>query len=182
MTGAELCERLFQSTPPARGGDLHRLCQRFSVGKISIHAPREGGDRCNAHRDIRHIGISIHAPREGGDPLPTGVGPAPRRFQSTPPARGGDSGIDNYISQLNISIHAPREGGDLSAAQGIFWIADFNPRPPRGGATHPQGQRRWYTSYFNPRPPRGGRQPTSFSTFAALAFQSTPPARGATAA
>ena len=35
--------------------------------RISIHAPREGGDRAffdNTHNDSD---ISIHAPREGGD-------------------------------------------------------------------------------------------------------------------
>ena len=33
---------------------------------ISIHAPREGGDRgLEDHPGVKHI--SIHAPREGGD-------------------------------------------------------------------------------------------------------------------
>ena len=36
---------------------------------ISIHAPREGGDRVIIV-DSRIIGISIHAPREGGDNSP----------------------------------------------------------------------------------------------------------------
>ena len=34
--------------------------------RISIHAPREGGD-LNACSPIEVIPISIHAPREGGD-------------------------------------------------------------------------------------------------------------------
>ena len=34
--------------------------------KISIHAPREGGDRDFKSMDKRVV-ISIHAPREGGD-------------------------------------------------------------------------------------------------------------------
>ena len=33
---------------------------------ISIHAPREGGDRVPVLPNIRAV-ISIHAPREGGD-------------------------------------------------------------------------------------------------------------------
>ena len=33
---------------------------------ISIHAPREGGDRVPAF-GVADIRISIHAPREGGD-------------------------------------------------------------------------------------------------------------------
>ena len=56
---------------------------------ISIHAPREGGDRPPCLK-LLHIFISIHAPREGGDaarkyPFAT------RIFQSTPPARGATS-------------------------------------------------------------------------------------------
>ena len=35
---------------------------------ISIHAPREGGDR-SFPGELRMFGISIHAPREGGDSL-----------------------------------------------------------------------------------------------------------------
>ena len=56
---------------------------------ISIHAPREGGDRT----DTRHqqlLRISIHAPREGGDAV-----------------------LCISTAQYHkISIHAPREGGD----------------------------------------------------------------------
>ena len=59
---------------------------------ISIHAPREGGDRTNYHPHYKNS-ISIHAPREGGDLLVSAAYPVP----------------------WNISIHAPREGGDLSA-------------------------------------------------------------------
>ncbi len=36
------------------------------VADISIHAPREGGDRPDETRTTG-IAISIHAPREGGD-------------------------------------------------------------------------------------------------------------------
>ena len=42
VTGAELCERLFQSTPP-RGGRLQQCLQPPVRPVISIHAPREGG-------------------------------------------------------------------------------------------------------------------------------------------
>ena len=56
--------------------------------------------------------ISIHAPREGGDvkmpTIPKGI----LRFQSTPPARGATTEVTAMGSLLAISIHAPREGGD----------------------------------------------------------------------
>ena len=79
----------FQSTPPARGGDLlygkiRHLNQDFNprpprggrrlnslafcgLSSISIHAPREGGDRGHSAMQSEIV-ISIHAPREGGDP------------------------------------------------------------------------------------------------------------------
>ena len=58
--------------------------------RISIHAPREGGDFEGRGVDDRG-NISIHAPREGGDWWP----------------------IDGYDPASDISIHAPREGGDM---------------------------------------------------------------------
>ena len=84
--------------------------QRRVVFEISIHAPREGGDKplfplavhsgyfnprpprggrhCRPWGRISLDPISIHAPREGGD----SIGPSRRSttlsFQSTPPARG----------------------------------------------------------------------------------------------
>ena len=57
-----------------------------------------------------------------------------------------------------ISIHAPREGGDERQAD----AQNLRPRD------------------FNPRPPRGGRRSASSGGAFVQAFQSTPPARGAT--
>ena len=83
--------------------------------KISIHAPREGGDD---PEDVRALNceISIHAPREGGDLTVKRIGKIKIRFQSTPPARGATlSSRNQYMAQI-ISIHAPREGGDARHA------------------------------------------------------------------
>ena len=102
--------------------------------------PREGGDYLPIVFGFP-FGISIHAPREGGRLRSGSLRPCYRRFQSTPPARGGDSdlaaiGHDHYIFQSTpptrgathgghndddqplISIHAPREGGDYHALRG----------------------------------------------------------------
>ena len=54
--------------------------------KISIHAPREGGD-VRVRKGSHTMLISIHAPREGGDNRSSIVSSF-CRFQSTPPARG----------------------------------------------------------------------------------------------
>ena len=56
---------VFQSTPPARGATFKSGVPFGEIG-ISIHAPREGGDRIIWYNGIR-TAISIHAPREGGD-------------------------------------------------------------------------------------------------------------------
>ena len=56
---------------------------------ISIHAPREGGDKPGQSNQVFQP-ISIHAPREGGDCL-----------------------RDGGVVLTDISIHAPREGGDV---------------------------------------------------------------------
>ena len=145
--------------------------------KISIHAPREGGDPFFVFGKIRHgrfqstppargatnrgrdgqqqAYISIHAPREGGDvsmifskPLwlifqstPPARGATTRAipsikgkvFQSTPPARGATKKHHQQKGKHDISIHAPREGGDRPRQNGKSCLANFNPRPPRGG-------------------------------------------------
>ena len=56
--------------------------------RISIHAPREGGDGPLSNTE-QITTISIHAPREGGD----------------------STMVRTSVFQA-ISIHAPREGGD----------------------------------------------------------------------
>ena len=56
--------------------------------------------------------ISIHAPREGGDREVFFMSNIDKQFQSTPPARGATSPIRTALRGFLISIHAPREGGD----------------------------------------------------------------------
>ena len=79
---------------------------------ISIHAPREGGDR-KIRSVANTIGnISIHAPREGGDVIDYMMVLVISIFQSTPPARGATEELRQQLNMVLISIHAPREGGD----------------------------------------------------------------------
>ena len=79
---------------------------------ISIHAPREGGDREPNKPTVFTLQISIHAPREGGDNNNTIAMNKLYEFQSTPPARGATELQSTSGSATCISIHAPREGGD----------------------------------------------------------------------
>ena len=148
----------FQSTLPARGaiGVIPLIIVR---PRISIHAPREGSD--DKSRDkIRGLSISIHAPREGSDVIG-------RYCRDTLKA---------------ISIHAPREGSDSLTAGAFSSSIDFNPRSPRGERprTVPRGQ--IALGYFNPRSPRGERLQQQHQQQQPIQqFQSTLPARGATA-
>ena len=148
----------FQSTPPARGATRSCRPQPPPTLSISIHAPREGGD---VWRAIRSHPLSYFNPRppRGGRHAFLKKRAAEDPFQSTPPARGATfRGIERHENR-----------------------GDFNPRPPRGG--RPRGLRhaRALAGNFNPRPPRGGRRTTPPSLRGWRVFQSTPPARGATA-
>ena len=54
-------------------------------------------------------------------------------FLSTPSARRATETVDLTITWCFISIHALREEGDFRASLGWAHLADFYPRPPRGG-------------------------------------------------
>ena len=104
--------------------------------------------------------ISIHAPREGGDrrsllPLAGSIA----SFHSTPPARGATVHIAVKVPPDHISIHAPREGGDVNHLRVYGELNLISIHAPR----------------------EGGDFITKVSAFGLLVFQSTPPARGATA-
>ena len=66
VTGAELCERLFQSTPPARGATRIYGHLRPLDG-ISIHAPPRGGRRGRLFATVVYPEFQSTPPREGGD-------------------------------------------------------------------------------------------------------------------
>ena len=83
------------------------------VLRISIHAPREGGD-FQRTQHLSELQISIHAPREGGDIGSIESGQAALPFQSTPPARGATARMTTPITK----------------------IARFQSTPPARGATN----------------------------------------------
>ena len=124
-------------------------------------------------------------------------------FQSTPPARGATA-ISDFCNAVHGFQSTPPARGATKNFQVTFThFLYFNPRPPRGGRLrcHCRGRKR---RNFNPRPPRGGRLKTIYQTsgqpyisihapreggdeiyptfmMTLISFQSTPPARGATA-
>ena len=170
---------------------------------ISIHAPREGGDRGNVKIIVTGPNISIHAPREGGDCWLILSRPYGSHFNPRPPRGGRPRGnVKIIVTGPRISIHAPREGGDNYNSKTKTENKNFNPRPPRGGRLL-YGRFANQSWYFNPRPPRGGRLASSAGhathdnisihapreggdflilglISSSVLFQSTPPARGAT--
>ena len=168
----------FQSTPPARGA-TSKFTEDENANKISIHAPREGGDGIPVQCPLPFSGfqstppargatlerdyiksrqkISIHAPREGGDNILTTQKCTHSKFQSTPPARGATRSARQEVQELRISIHAPREGGDPAICVDPRQIS-ISIHAPREG-----GDWRWICPLVG-----------------AKIFQSTPPARGAT--
>ena len=93
------------------GGDLRQLDEAAEKRRISIHAPRVGGDANNSESN-NTTPISIHAPRVGGDEI-----------------------VNRTITKIKISIHAPRVGGDVYALQRMGGGAVFQSTPPVWGAT-----------------------------------------------
>ena len=143
--------------------------------------PREGGDRGGVVRvKIRKV-ISIHAPREGGDATEVRASRGLPKFQSTPPARGATAGpiVQNHLH--NISIHAPARGATVVHRTG-YAIDGISIHAPREGGDSVAAFEIGGHNHFNPRPPRGGRLRFlgAENNLTVEAFQSTPPARGAT--
>ena len=58
---------LFQSTPPARGATPARRILR-AIHRISIHAPREGGDHVKDFLRVINIQFQYTRPRGGRRP------------------------------------------------------------------------------------------------------------------
>ena len=176
--------------------------RRTWSGYFNPRSPR--GERHQAGAQIQQgPHISIHAPREGSDFGPKSPARSTRTFQSTLPARGatvraalpppgpvyfnprsprGERHEASCLiaSLIAISIHAPREGSDVSRKITREINKHFNPRSPRGERrTTP-----WtgtIPANFNPRSPRGERRCCRVRRGRPKKFQSTLPARGATA-
>ena len=134
MCAANVIWRCLRCTPSARRATNERLCRR-PVLSISIHALREEGDS-----DLFLLVAEIW------------------QFQSTPSARRATRKriSKNYSScPFQSTPSARRATSDVTLLQSD--VADFNPRPPRGGRPPFVGLGIGLIRNFNPRPPRGGR-------------------------
>ena len=149
-------DHAFQSTLPARGATRSsNLLHSFGVN-FNPHSPRGERPKGQIPTWIR-FDFNPHSPRGERPLLPAQLRQA-TQFQSTLPARGATFCLYSMGSLRVISIHTPREGSD----------------PKSGGCSYS-------ADYFNPHSPRGERpQIWGMFLFGRL-FQSTLPARGATA-
>ena len=102
-------------------------------------------------------------------------------FQSTPPARGGDTTSAILTMPVPAFQSTPPARGATKRCSVLVTVKEFQSTPPARGATNAVGGHQLPASDFNPRPPRGGRLPQSLRKCSQRReFQSTPPARGAT--
>ena len=191
----------FQSTLPARGATA-ALRPHSLPPSISIHAPRTGSDSFSSV--LLHPRLDFNPRSPHGERLSTiSTGSNGSSFQSTLPARGATAppgfqrpfevisihaprtGSDQALllrsCNHTISIHAPRTGSDYRAAQAVANDLHFNPRSPHGERPI-AGRGTAGQSHFNPRSPHGERLAQLWTSVDGGQFQSTLPARGATAA
>ena len=124
---------------------------------ISIHAPREGGDRRDFYPLLDRLDFNPRPPRGGRRWSGMYKPNAQKHFNPRPPARGatevstfptwllyisihapregGDQYIFEHMFSASISIHAPREGGDISFHLKPVFLLIFQSTPPARGAT-----------------------------------------------
>ena len=124
--------RHFNPRPPCGGRRLKRG-PHIDPSRISIHAPRVGGD--DRHRVRLHQGVA---------------------FQSTPPVWGATPSMSGPMGNFAFQSMPPVWGATRTPRICFWPISDFNPRPPCGGRLC-RAPCAASAPYFNPRPPCGGR-------------------------
>ena len=170
---------IFQSTPPVRGATKGRRKNKKRKIEFQSTPPVRGATSVKKGRNMTRR-ISIHAPRAGGDcngkPCASGLDD----FNPRPPCGGRQSTICLNVQAWRISIHAPRAGGDLKARNLTLEQAAISIHAPRAGGDISIRTLRSILTNFNPRPPCGGRLEDIKMASYRIEFQSTPPVRGAT--
>ena len=149
-------EEIFLSTPSARRATSER---------------GTSGRACN---------ISIHALREEGDSTALRSSIRPPQFLSTPSARRATVPDVEELVIPDISIHALREEGDQPYSPPPAPKAKFLSTPSARRATYRKPRPVFGLADFYPRPPRGGRHCTACLKVVRKKFLSTPSARRAT--
>ena len=187
----------FQSTPPAWGAT--GLPPAGSViRKVSIHAPRVGGDAQTGAAPLPRPGFNPRPPRGGRrshsmgwdasflfqstPPAWGATEPHLRRtathgFQSTPPAWGAtNSGILYPLRSLFQST--PPAWGATPDARGLYQGQMVSIHAPRVGGDAQRASTSSSAWSFNPRPPRGGRHLRGARAGDQVCFNPRPPRGG----
>ena len=106
---------------------------------ISIHAPREGGDRVQCTTPGPSGQISIHAPREGGDSDCIGLRVRRNHFNPRPPRGGRPWPIWPSISACRFQSTPPARGATIYEVPIMLPDDLFQSTPPARGATETGG-------------------------------------------
>ena len=190
--------------PRSPHGERRRAVRHLAVAAaISIHAPRTGSDDASSDASVFFVDFNPRSPH-GERPLYRNNSNFFRLISIHAPRTGSDvQRFRQLRALLPISIHAPRTGSDHPCASAAAALPHFNPRSPHGERRRPPAAAN-LSGYFNPRSPHGERPydlsyyvlhqeisihaPRTGSDFrdgevlsAEQLFQSTLPARGATA-
>jgi len=127
---------VFQSAPPAKGATRRRRFQRHRL-RVSIRAPREGGDGgCGSAEPEGEV--SIRAPREGGDLIFNELLCQSLSFNPRPPRRGRQSPTSTPAPTSGFQSAPPAKGA-TNAVEHRLNQAVFQSAPPAKGATRPGG-------------------------------------------
>ena len=161
VTGAELCERLFRSTPPARGATSYACLINCLDGRFQSTPPARGAtpDQNPAKGRVGHFNPR---PPRGGRQRWYPTWRSPSYFNPRPP-RGGRLRCCS-VCRLPVRYFNPRplRGGRHNFANIVLTHLEFQSTPPARGATHHSKSPNQSDADFNPRPPRGGRPWTRY--------------------
>ena len=169
----------FQSTLPARGATA--VFRAFhAVPLISIHAPRTGSDLQRLGQ-LNRPTISIHAPRTGSDKRCWKDCCSPANFNPRSPHGERRPRPDRRTAPCHHFNPRSPHGERHAALPGRCLSRYFNPRSPHG-ERHDAEFRRQGSGRISIHAPRTGSDDLARGVYVQhVTFQSTLPARGATA-
>ncbi len=113
LTDDQIAVKVFQSTLPARGSDLHLLTIVLSIAPFQSTLPARGSDSQSPIRPYRLTDFNPRSPRGGATNI----------FKTS-------KGFSVYFNP-----RSPRGGATTERSYRGRGTCDFNPRSPRGGAT-----------------------------------------------
>ena len=145
----------FQFTHPGRGATT-AACVSFMESNVSIHAPREGCDRCILVDAYIRTGFNSRTPGGVRQARQAEINDL-KAFQFTHPGRGATGDINLRRPTTDVSIHAPREGCDASFSLASAIAAMFQFTHPGRGATLGTIKSENDEPCFNSRTPGGVR-------------------------